>query len=176
MDARTPFCGQHPWESSTCLVSKSHYISAIPTYFTDKANKHLLHDCCVPGAVLGPGSTLEDKTVRVVHFQRVRSKCVRGLKASFPNSSPWQESWLERMLWDCFEKLLGRRPCGKCLEPSQIGSISDPQDQESIQRGLLKEPFIWRSSRGCCSGAWMQSTANRAISVPTRRRLTISGF
>lgn len=42
-----------------------------------------------------------------------------------------------------FGKLWGRRSCGRRLELSPIGSISGPQDQESIQSGVLTESFIW---------------------------------
>lgn len=116
------------------------YIGAAPASLVGNAHHHLAKP---------PGGSSRFSAREGAPAELCCAQACRGLRASFGSSSPRQSPWLEGCLdfWDGFDKLWGRRPCGKCLELSQIGSISDPQDQESIQRGLLKEPFIWRSSQ-----------------------------
>ena len=120
--------------------------STVPMYFTVKTNKHSLQTFIT---ILGTVSALQEKLARSEPFQELGQRCQEA-EGKFSKLLTVAGVLSQRRcldLWDCFERLWGRRPCGKCLELSQIGSISDPQDQESIQRGVLKEPFIWRSSR-----------------------------
>lgn len=72
-------------------------------------------------------------------------------------------------LWKAVEKeALGEMPG----TPSNWLHLRPPRPIKYAVGGVLQESFKRRVLR---SGVWTQSTANRALSVPTRRCLTISG-
>lgn len=149
--------------------------STVPMYFTVKTNKHSLQTFIT---ILGTVSALQEKLARSEPFQELGQRCQEA-EASFPNSSQWRESWVREDAWTSGTALKGfgeGGPVGNAWNSLKLAPFQTPKTKKAFKGESWRNHLYGDLLGKLFTGAWMQATANRAISVPTRRRLTISGF
>ena len=172
-DTQRSVCHLCTWESSTTQLQRllAQFQSISQLKLTNINCKHLLPSWALslPCRKSQPG----------LSPFKSWGEGVRRLKASFPNSSQWRESWVREDAWTSGTALKSfgeGGPVGNAWNSLKLAPFQTPKTKKAFKGESWRNHLYGDLLGKLFTGAWMQATANRAISVPTRRRLTISGF